>query len=397
MTLQAADRVIAGGPEDFMEVRHLTLRGTNREIGRYLARLARDDLGVRKVPWTDSSATRAQRCFLARNWPQQAERAAGVADGFGIDPADDSIDCSFLAYHVGLPGCSCVYYPPGATIEGRPFFSRNFDYTTGSYLDRALAVGAYTDRLDRAVAAPPPYASRPFLIEAYPDTGYSSLYLAAFDLLGAIDGINSEGLTVALLNEQETSHLPGFEPLSMNGVGLSEGQVPRFLLDTCATAAEAREALLGVKQYYAAGPCHYLIGDRHGDGFVWEYGVDRNRTHIIDAAGAPLPVTNHLIHDHQCTVPDMLVESIRRLKGLREGIAAAGPIDKTRIRAINAAVAARLGVGEGQYITAEHPARTLWYALYDPQERSVEIDFYLGEDGDIIRRTAPQRFILGGH
>lgn len=397
MTLQVSDRVVAGGPDDFMEVRHLTLRGTNREIGRHLALLARDELGVRKVPWTDPAATRAQRRFLGRNWPAQAERGAGVADGFGVDPADDSVDCSFLAYHVGLPGCSCVYYPPGATVEGRPFLSRNFDYTTGSYLDRELAVGAFVNERDTSVATPPPYVSRPFVIEAYPDVGYPSLYLAAFDLLGAIDGINSEGLTVALLNEQETCHLPGFEPLSMNGVGLSEGQIPRFLLDTCGTAAEAREALLGIKQYYTAGPCHYLIGDRHGDGFVWEYGAGRNRSHIIDALGAPLPVTNHLIHDHQCTVPDMLVESIRRLNGLREGIAAGGAVDRTRIRAINAAVAARLGVGEGQYITAEHPARTLWYALYDPEARSVEIDFYLGEDGDIIRRTMPLRFTLQGH
>ena len=28
------ERVIAGGPKDFMEVRHVVLRGTNAEIGR---------------------------------------------------------------------------------------------------------------------------------------------------------------------------------------------------------------------------------------------------------------------------------------------------------------------------------------------------------------------------
>ena len=33
-------RVIAGGPEDFMEVRHLVLTGTNEEIGRALATVA---------------------------------------------------------------------------------------------------------------------------------------------------------------------------------------------------------------------------------------------------------------------------------------------------------------------------------------------------------------------
>ena len=44
----------------------------------------------------------------------------------------------------------------------------------------------------------------------------------------------------------------------------------RMLLDTCATVAQAKEALLMTKQYYYAVPVHYLIADRHGEAFVWE-------------------------------------------------------------------------------------------------------------------------------
>src|SRR5439155_16787259 len=34
------DRVVAGGPKDFLEVRHLVLKGSNEEIGRALAAIA---------------------------------------------------------------------------------------------------------------------------------------------------------------------------------------------------------------------------------------------------------------------------------------------------------------------------------------------------------------------
>jgi hypothetical protein len=41
------DRVIAGGPEDFMEVRHLVLTGTNEEIGGALATIAIERFGLK--------------------------------------------------------------------------------------------------------------------------------------------------------------------------------------------------------------------------------------------------------------------------------------------------------------------------------------------------------------
>ena len=65
-----------------------------------------------------------------------------------------------------------------------------------------------------------------------------------------------------------------------------------------ATAEEALIALMTTKQYYIAGPCHYLVGDSSGRGFVWEYSSIRNRHHVIECPGVPLPVTNHLLHEH---------------------------------------------------------------------------------------------------
>jgi hypothetical protein len=50
-------------------------------------------------------------------------------------------------------------------------------------------------------------------------------------------------------------------------VGLSSTQLPRFVLDTCATAAAAAEALLDAKQHDLGLPLHYLVADPSGDAF----------------------------------------------------------------------------------------------------------------------------------
>ncbi len=39
--LQFAERIVAGGPDDFMTVRHLRFRGSQCEIGKKLAEIAK--------------------------------------------------------------------------------------------------------------------------------------------------------------------------------------------------------------------------------------------------------------------------------------------------------------------------------------------------------------------
>ena len=87
------------------------------------------------------------------------------------------------------------------------------------------------------------WASRPYLFEVHPDEGYPSLYFSQADLLsGCLDGINSEGLTVIMLADDESSaRYPG-PPETTVGVGLHPLLAPRLLLDTCATV---EPALLG--------------------------------------------------------------------------------------------------------------------------------------------------------
>ena len=69
--------------ESFMTVRHLTMRGTNYEIGQVLGRLAVER--YHKSPAdtiADPIYARARRLYLQRNYPIHWERVRGVAAAF---------------------------------------------------------------------------------------------------------------------------------------------------------------------------------------------------------------------------------------------------------------------------------------------------------------------------
>lgn len=376
------ETVLIDGTDGPLEVRKLVLHGSNEEIGRQLAAYARANLGVKKEPWTDPIATRAQRAYVRAHWPEHYDRMRGAAKAFDVPLDNDALEFSFLYYDVGVPGCSCVFYPGSSVAGNAPLLARNFDFPIPAQGGTTIERGAQ------------PMATRAFMIETHPHRGYSSLYMCAFDLLGAcMDGVNSEGLAVALLSDAETQSLGLAEPLNRNGVGLNEVQLPRFLLDTCATAAEARLALLQTQQFYSGLPNHYLIADRSGDAFVWELSSRGNRHHIVEANRAPLAVTNHLIHPHERPTTQAIEESEARLAILNAALAKPRCHETlASVRRRNLKVEARMAVGQGQYHNAAMPSRTLWCAVYDLKHCVVEIDFYLGDDANRPRRSAPRRF-----
>ncbi len=187
------DRVIAGSAQDFMEVRRLVLRGTNEEIGRALATIAKDRYGLKSVASSDPLRARVQRRYFEKHYPILGDRMRGVAVAFGKRFDDDGWNFSGLGYLLGPPpGCSVVYYPPGVTADCNGVVSRNYDFGTGTILDTRPKPGEL------------PINARPYPIEMHPDRGYDSLALCSFDLLsGVLDGINSEGLTVTILSDEE--------------------------------------------------------------------------------------------------------------------------------------------------------------------------------------------------
>src|SRR5439155_3757856 len=121
------------------------------------------------------------------------DRMRGVAAAFGKRFDDDAWNFGGLWYLAPpRPGCSVMYFPPNTTAGGTGVVSRNYDFTTG------------TLRGEKPPAGELPATARPYVVEMYPDKGYPSLAVCSYDLLsGALDGINSEGLTVALLADDE--------------------------------------------------------------------------------------------------------------------------------------------------------------------------------------------------
>lgn len=363
--LEYSETIVAGGPEHFMEVRHVVMKGTNFAIGEKLGEIARTS-GFRPDPRGDALLNSVQREYLARTYPILHERMRGIAAAFGLDIHDDRYDFSnILLFPVGPPGCSAVFYPGTHTASGHGILSRNYDFTTGT-IDGRRATGD-----EEAVMA------HPFIFELYPDQGYASLAVCAFELLGGVlDGINEKGLAVAIFGDDDTAVRHGMHP--SNGVGLYELMSMRYLLDTCADVAEAKKALLMSKHIYSFVPCHYLIADRSGASFIFEFSPYRHDTYIVDGNG-PQCITNHLVSRYPTIeqFPDStIIDSFDRYRVLHDAVAGEKRFTRDEITAINAAVA---NTGMKFDHPDRAPGRTLWHALYDTEELSLRVKFYLGD------------------
>jgi penicillin V acylase-like amidase (Ntn superfamily) len=363
------DRVIAGGPKDSLEVRHLVLRGTNEQIGRALAEIGKERYGVRLEPARDPMQVRAQRKFLERNYPILLDRMRGVAAAFGKSVDDDAWDFAGLGFTDLKAGCSIVHAPPSMTANGKSIVSRDYDFTTG-----ALSFGFLPPGMLHPTA-------RPYLLELHPDKGYASIAMVAYDLLsGVLDGINSEGLTVTLAMDNQIFSDGTTEPTRAPAVGLGELQTLRLLLDTCATVEEAKQALMETKQYYQYVPIHYLIADRNGNAFVWEYSESHNKEYFIENPGKLLVMTNFTIHkqmeDGKPPSAEKARATCKRYAYLNEKLAKAGLDDET-IRNFHKSCDAQASQAANP---SQPPERTFWHAFYYPEDRRVRLSYYLRDE-----------------
>jgi len=357
--------VVAGGPDAFMEVRHVVIEGTNVQIGQKIAELARA-AGAEMQPSADPLVTRVQRRYIQENYPILYDRMRGLAEGFAMDINDDRYDFSALLFVPSVrPGCSVVYYPAGNTEAGRDMLSRNYDFTTGDLQGRSVGPSQLG------------CMARPYVLELHPDKGYASLAICTFEFVaGVLDGINSQGLAVAILADDETIRSEGLEPT--RGVGMHELASMRYLLDNCKDVPEAKEALLSLKHFYSFIPCHYIVGDSSGRSFIFEFNPQRNRVGLVDGAG-PQCVTNHLVSTRGSVEDLPAGDSYDRFRALRRSTTSSPRMTTEQIIDANAAVAVPPELpGDPRYA----PGRTLWYSLYDLDRRVLRVRFYLGERPD---------------
>lgn len=269
-------------------VRYLRLSGHNRRIRQRLARAALTAYGGAAGPHAapDQTVQAARRHWFDLHHPVLAERIRGIGDVLGVEPGDDDWDLGRLGPTESAAGCSAIFHP-GTRTGGRSLLARNFEFPTGTYSELNGGARRPNER---------PLGADPWVIEPHPQDGYATLVVGIMDLLGGMDGINEKGLAVTLLADNESPHP---EPSVVPQAGLSEQQVVRYLLDSCQDVGEAKQTLLIAKQYYNFVPCHFLIADRSGASFVWEYSPGHNREHIVEPtaeAGGNLVCTNHLLH-----------------------------------------------------------------------------------------------------
>jgi hypothetical protein len=368
------DHVIAGGPNDYLEVRHVVLKGSNAEIGRALAQLAQERFQARPQTSHDPLRTRVQRQYLEKNCAILYERMKGAAAHFGGNLEDDSLNFNGLGYTPKKPGCSVIYFPPSTTAEGTGIVSRDYDFTLGTLQFTRPPVGELGA------------TARPYLVELHPDKGYASIAMHAYDLLGGtLDGMNSEGLTVALLADDELHSKYKMEPAFDSGVGLGALQMQRYLLDTCANVEEAKSALLMTKQFYEFISVHYLIADRHGKSFVWEHSQAHNKEYIIENDGKPLITTNFSLHKyldgHTPPSAEQAKKVCPRYCKLAEKIGEhSDKVTVDFIKKTHKLVDATHGNGLSS--AAPPPNRTLWHVLYFPEKRAMQVSYYLRDEAD---------------
>ena len=380
----ATGGIVAGGPTDFMTVRHVVAGGSQVTIGRALAEQAKSVYGWSPVA-ADRTKARARRRWFERNWPQHHARMQGVAEVYGIDYEADEYHLDGISGVPNGSGCSAGYCPPQATTEGHALLGRNYDFFTTS-MEAVFAMLSGEPFEDTA----PPMGSHPYVLSSTPDDGPATTVLTMDELDGCMEGVNEHGLAVALLiADAETASAPSDAGPQ---VGLASAQLPRFLLDTCATVEQAKEALLDAKQYDMGTPLHYLVGDASGAAFVWERGSG-GEEHISEADGGALCLTNHLLHHNPDprALPADTVESMltyQRYRTLHDSIG--GSMSGERLRA-------SLDEIRFDAATADaYPIRTLWRTVFDLQQRTMATHFYLG-DGETGPRYTPELvFPIGG-
>ena len=339
--------------------------------------------GPRRAPPTRSSRPCAGEWFAER-YPAQAERIAGVADHFGLDPEDTGVTCDVLGTYELPAGCSVAYYPGAGTKDGHGVLARNFDFPTAT--------------LSQLVGLPPispterPLGADPWVVELPPDDGYASVSVGIMDVMGAMDGVNEAGLAVALLADNES---PEQEPVAGFQVGLAEQQVVRYLLDTCADVDEARAALLMAKHYYFFTPCHFLVADRSGRSFVWEHSPRRNREVVVEADplrhDGRLSCTNHLLHrwPDVDALPDdsgpigTAALTYSRWRSLDALAGNGGLLDRDDIAETFAAL---------RFTAPLVEARTFWHATYDTDDASMEVSFFTHDEGGTSIYAEPLSF-----
>ena len=277
---------------NYSEVRHIALKGTNEQIGRALAEISQKDYAAEPGRYVDPVYAKARLQYMQKNYPAFYERMLGAAHAYNVSLEETDLDLSILPYDIGSPGCSVVFFPPSQTENGHAMACRNMDYVTVPF---STVLGK--------TAAPNEVGmfARAYVLELYPEEGYASLVIGGHDLMGTIfQGMNSAGLDVEILEDDS----PPVAKTPVSGArnsGIPVSLAARMILDTCGSLEEAKLALLNNRIYFPISGQHLLIFDKYGNSTIAEFFAEDGSVHFTDDSDSIRIMTNHAVASYPTT------------------------------------------------------------------------------------------------
>ena len=365
--------ILPRGPGEYMEVRHIILKGTNEEIGYAMGNIVQKDYGaVKLTKYADSSYAKARLEYMRRNNPILLEWMKGVARSYGVSLSDTLMDTSHLPTFFTVPQCSALLIPAAYSANGHTFYSASRDY----YL------ATFSEVMEKK---PLPGEKKIFseasVVEIYPDKGYSSLFIGLGDLTFGADIINSEGLSVSAF-EDDTYGITRVPKDPSRATGLSLSQAMMLIANTCATLDEAKQVLLINKISMPPLPMHMQVSDRAGRAFIYEISPDDFSGKFVDNDGKPQAITNHGVYAY----PDLSKMPInekdpydtynryRRLVKFVNSHKGKFSLDDGW-KAMDLVLGAVPEASEATHLKI--PLRTFYQIVVDNEERTLQIKFYL--------------------
>jgi len=381
-----------------MEWRHIVLKGNDTQIGMALGEIAQKDYGVTALKkYADPVYGKARQEYMARNYPMMRDRMKGIAMSFGLSQDNATFDTTSLPYDVGSLACSMVYFPPETTLSGHAIASRNMEW----YL---VPMDVFLGKAEKGTGKS--MFTRNFLIEIYPDQGYSTIAIGGMDLNSVIDGLNSEGLGISALEDE------GMEPalaMPMAGdrdSGIMGSQITRQVLETCKTVEEAKIAFLANKEFLPIGAFHYMVYDSRGNSAIVEWNKTDGNLYFTDSnSNKPNIMTNHPMYKYS----NYSLEDLSEEKNLityddpydtfNRYITMYNIISSHQGKFSDEEAANVLRSVEGNtVIQAEGameslPINTIWNVILDLNDRSLKVKFFL-KKGPVDKTTNRSELIF---
>ena len=205
-----------------VEWRHIVLKGNNTQIGIALGQIAQSDYGVKSLTrYADPVYGKARLAYMERNYPIMRDRMKGIAMAYGLTPDNASFDTNTLPYDAGSLACSMIYFPPETTSNGHAITSRNMEW----YL---VPMDVYLNKAEKETGNR--IGSRDFLMEIYPDQGYPTLAIGSSDLNMVLDGLNSKGLGISALVDDDLDPVLKMPLAGGRDGGIWSTQITRLVL-----------------------------------------------------------------------------------------------------------------------------------------------------------------------